>query len=151
MNGRGSLWRAAVASLLIGLTGCYSYVPLSGASPGRGTQVRARLNQPASFTLADVTVNNVVLIDAEVVRSGDDSLVVSALSLRSQTGMEFPAAGETLAIGAGSLGTVETRRMSLLRSSALIVAAGAAATLLFASLGTLDSGGGGGKPSTRPD
>jgi hypothetical protein len=151
MNGRGSLWRAAIASLLIGLTGCYSYVPLSGATPERGTQVRARLNQPASFTLADVTVNNVVLIDAEVVRSGEDSLVVSALWLRSQAGMDFPAAGETLAIEAGSVGAIETRRMSLLRSSALIVAAGAAASLLFASLGTLDSGGGGGKPSPRPD
>lgn len=151
MKIRESRWRGAVASLLIGLTGCYSYVPLAGAHPARGTQVRAQLSQPASFTLDDLTVNNVVMIDAEVVRSGEDSLVVSALSLRSQGGMEFPAAGETLAIDAGSLGAVEMRRMSVLRSAALIAAAGAAASLLFAGLGTLDSGGGGGKPSPRPD
>lgn len=148
---RGSRWRAAVAALLIGLTGCYSYVPVSGGHPGRGTQVRARLNDPASFTVQDVTVNNVVMIDAEVVRSGEDSLVVSALSLHSQAGVEFPAAGETLAVEAGSVGAIEARRMSLLRSAVLIAAAGAAAGLLFASLGTLDSGGGGGKPSPRPN
>ena len=143
--------RAVVATGLIGLTGCYSYVPLAGSFPPRGTQVRASLSTPENVALRDVTVSNVVLLDAEVVRSDQDSLVLSAMSLRSGSGTDYPAAGETVSIPASSVQSLETRRFSPLRSSVLIVAAGAAAALVFAALGTVDSGGGGGKPGPRPE
>lgn len=143
--------RATVASALIVLTGCYTYAPVGSVAPARGEHVRARLSTPQSVALSDITVGNVVLLDAEVVRSGEDSLVVSALSLRSQSGGDFAAAGETIAIPASSLESVETRRFSLVRSSAFIVAAGAAAALLFAALGDAVSGSGGGKPNPNPE
>ena len=142
--------RATVAALLIGLTGCYSYVPLGTSRPERGAEIRARLSRPADLTLTEVTVNDVVALDAEVVRSGEDSLVVSAMSLRSQSGAAFSAAGESVSIPATSIESLEAKRFSVVRSSVLIVAASAAASLLFAALGTLESGGSGGKPGPQP-
>lgn len=144
--------RAAVASGLIVLSGCYSYVPVgAGAHPTRGTQVRARLSRPENVALSDLTVSNVVLMDAEIVRSDADSLVVSAMSLRSATGGAFAAAGETVAVPASSVESLEERRMSAIRSTVLVVAAGTLAALLFRGFGTLDDGAGGGKPGPRPD
>jgi hypothetical protein len=142
--------RATVASALLVLTGCYTYAPV-GTAPARGAHVRARLSTPQNVALTDLTVSNVVLLDAEVVRSGPDSLVVSALSLRSLSGGDFAAAGETVAIPRTSLEAVDARSFSWWRSAGLIVAAGTVTSLLFAALGTIDSGAGGGKPGPRPE
>jgi hypothetical protein len=150
MSRFGRRFRATIASGLIALTGCYSYAPIAGGHPARGTQVRARLSTPEDLALTEVTVASVVSFDAEVVRSGEDSLVVSAVALRSQSGVEFAGSGETLAIPASSVASLEERRFSLLRSSVLIVAAGTAASLLFAALGSIAAGGGGGKPDPNP-
>lgn len=133
--------RTLLVVYLAGLTGCYSYVPAAGPELTLGTSVRARLSTPTDFRLTNLSVNNTVLIDGEVVRQGPDSLVISAFSLRAETGYTMPAIGETLAIPGGRIAAIERRRFDPLRSGLLVGLTAAASALL---VGALDGGGGGG-------
>lgn len=142
--------QAFFVSLLLLLTGCYTYAPVPGMTLGRGTAVRARLAAPSDFRLTELTANGVVTIDGEVVRQDTGELVVSALWLRSQTGYEFPAAGETVTIPAERLAGIEQKRFSVARS-AMVAGAGVLASVLFvAAFGTDGFGGGGGGDGTDP-
>lgn len=125
------------------LTGCYSYVPAAQQVLARGTPVRARLSTPTDFRLTEISVNNAVTVQGEVVRQDADSLIVSAVSLRSETGREVPAAGETLAIPSARIAGVEKKRFDVLRSVAVTAAGFATTLLLFMAF---DAGGGSGGP-----
>lgn len=136
-----------VALLLSVLTGCYSYVPLSGSLSDRGSPVRARLSTPEDVQLTDFTVNGVVVVDGEIVNHGTDTLIVSALALRSRTGSEFLAAGETVKLPMASLESVEAKRFSIVRTAAVTAAAAAVSLLLFS---VFETGGGGGGNGGNP-
>ena len=150
MNPPGRRFRAVTAASLLALTGCFSYAPIAGVHPARGTHVRATLQTPEDVAITGLTVTDVVELEAEVVRSDADSLVVSALQLRAQSGARFTGRGETVAVPAASVSRMESRQFSLVRSAALVVAAGLGAFLLFEALGGLDGGPSGGKPGPVP-
>lgn len=139
--------RKLLVLCLVALTGCYTYAPARGAPAVRGMSVRAQLAAPMDFRLTELTANNVVSVTGEVVRQDPDTLVLSAQWLRAQSGYQFPASGETIVIPADRLADVERRRISAVRSAA-IVAAGALAGVLFVTI--LEGGGGGGGTGRNP-
>ena len=139
--------RKLLVLCLLVLTGCYTYAPARSAPFARGMAVRAQLSAPMDFRLTELTANNVVSVTGEVVRQDPDTLVLSAQWLRAQSGYQFPAAGETVTIPADRLADLERRRISVLRSAA-IVAAGALVSGLFVAV--LDGGGGGSGTGRRP-
>ncbi len=136
--------------LFISMSGCYTYAPASSASLAQGAAVRARLNAPGDFPLTDLTANRVMTVDGEVVRQDADALVLSATWLRSQSGYDFAAAGETVTIPAGTIAAVERRKVSLLRSAGVAMAGLLASALLVRVLEGGGSGASGGGGTTNP-
>jgi hypothetical protein len=141
--------RKLLILVLAALTGCYSYAPVRGVRLAPGTAVRARLNAPSDFRLTDLSVNGAVRVNGEVVTQGSDTLVLSAFSLRALSGLDFPAAGETVRIPNERLAGLERRKVDLLRSAALAAAAGLLGVVAFSAFRTEGSPGGG-SPAPRP-
>jgi len=103
-------------------SGCFSYqsVPRELPLPDRGASVRAHLSEPGRFRLFDVTAENVVRVDGEVVGWSTDSLIMSAWWLQSGSGLEHKGVGETVALNRSALTAVERKRFSVARSGALV-------------------------------
>jgi hypothetical protein len=89
--------------------------------------------------LINLTANNVVQVDGEVVRWEEDRLVLSAWWLRGANGIEHRGIGETVNIPRGFLGSVERKQVSVARTGVLVGVIALLAVLAQASLG----GGGG--------
>lgn len=140
---------AAAVLALVATAGCFSYAPINGHEPAPrlGTEVRAHLSTPESFQLTNVTANNVVEVDGEVVRWEDERLVLSAWWLRALNGTEHRGIGETVNIPTSSLGTVERKRVSVAKTGAL-AGFGVLLAVLFNS--ALTSGAGGGEGPGPP-
>jgi hypothetical protein len=136
--------RKSLILLLSLLTGCFSYGPVGSVPVAPGTAVRARLNAPTDIRLTNVSVNNAVQVNGEVVSEERDTLGLSVFSLRALGGLEFPAAGETVRIARARIAGLERRRVDLLRSAALVGAVAAVASLAFSAFSTGSSSGGGG-------
>jgi hypothetical protein len=141
--------RRILALLLAAQTGCFSYVPAAGEM-AQGTPVRTQLNEPIDFRLTNVSVNNTMVVDGEVVSQSADTLFLSAISLQSASGFSAPASGETLRIPVERIESVRRRRFDLLRSAAVIVAAGVTAALAFSTFDSDSGGSGGGGPEPLP-
>lgn len=136
---------SSVPLLLLSLSACYTYTEPTTA-PERAAAVRLRLAEPSEFRLTNLTANDVVLVDGEMIRAGSDSVLVSARWLQARSGYEFAGMGETVRVPRSNLVTLEKKRISLLKTVALaagfVLTVGAASVLLG---GVGDGGGGGGK------
>jgi hypothetical protein len=114
---------ATLAGMLSLVTvGCLSYTPIDGNEPAPrlGMEVRAHLSTPESFPLTNLTANNVVEVDGEIVRWEEDRLVLSAWWLRAGSGIEHRGIGETVNIPRSSLGAVERKQLSVTRTGVLV-------------------------------
>ncbi len=137
----------ALVTMVIQATGCYSYVVVNSGAPlpSTGAEVRAHLTEPGRFRLTNITAENVVRVDGEVVRWGPDQLVLSAFWLRSRGGLEHKGVGETVVIPRTRIATLERKQVSAVRSGGFI-----GVTILLAALVTAAFGGGGG-PGEGPN
>jgi hypothetical protein len=111
----------------LALGGCYSYAPVAPASvPPPATPVRVRLSRPMDFPISNVTVRDVVELQGEMVQAQDTSMQLSVFGLRSQTGYDVDAAGETVSFPRTAVVGLAQKRISPLRSGifALLIAAG---------------------------
>jgi hypothetical protein len=130
---------------LIGLTllaGCYSYQPLGSVTPERGAPLRVLLDPPQDARLLDYTVNAAVRIEGELIELRPDQVLLSAFGVRSTTGFEYLAQGETVELPRQSVTALEVKRVSPVKTALF---AGATGVVLF-SIDRLISGlrGGGG-------
>lgn len=128
-------------SLLL-LSACYSYAPVQGAAPDRGSRVRIHLTEPRDVRLTNLTGNEVVLVSGELVRMGADTAVVSAYTLRARSGYEFLAAGETVRVPQSDIALVQRRRLSPLKSGLLVGAVALGTSLVAAAVESGRSEGG---------
>jgi hypothetical protein len=125
--------RSVSLLLLLGslaLSGCYSYVPVApSAAPPPATPVRVHLSRPMDFPIQDVTVRDVVDLQGEVVQAQDTSMQLSVFGLRSTTGYNVDANGETVSFPRQSVVGLAQKRISPVRSAlfAAILVAGAVA------------------------
>ena len=151
----GGTWRSVVRATAVGLlplaTGCFAYAPARGVILRPDSEVRAHLGTPLKVDAGAVSVNNVQMVDGRVVRSGSDSLVLSAMRLSSSSGQQFPGDAVTVAIPRASLSSLEQRRFSPERT-ALVVGTTALMYLLIQSAlpqGGSKGGGGNGGGTTQ--
>ncbi|MEW5930740.1 MAG: hypothetical protein AB1941_25040 [Gemmatimonadota bacterium] len=132
------------------LSGCFTYSPARSA-PGRAARVRVTLSTPTDFRLTEVTANEVVVVEGEIVRADSAEVAISALDLRARSGYEFATQGETLVIPRSSIAVLETRRISVWRSALVVGALVAVMTLteklIGLGIGDDNGGGGGGGPN----
>lgn len=132
--------KAMAAVLLVTLSACFSYVPAAPSGPPQGARVRAHLEAPADYRVGRFTLHDILLVDGEIARWGDDRVVLSAWNLRSGTGQSYDVEGQTVEIPLTNLQQLETRRISATKSILL----GGAVTALAILVPTLLRGGGGG-------
>jgi hypothetical protein len=133
----------SVSALLLcamALSGCYSYAPVSPAiTPPPAADVRVRLSRPMDFPIRDVTVRDVVELQGEVVQAQDTSMQLSVFGLRSQTGFNSDANGETVAFPRTAVVGLSRKKLSPLRSS-LFAALLLGGALAVRATGALSSG-----------
>jgi hypothetical protein len=149
---RTRLLRSVAATLLVAFTGCFSYIPAAAPPSRQGERVRLHLSDPAEFRLSEITLNNVGALTGELVSSTGDELVLSVWALRSASGQEHSAAGETVRVDRSNVAGVERYRFSPLRSAILAGALIVGGVLFIGLVGGGDSGGestGGGTPPTQ--
>lgn len=132
--------RNSWVALLLLLTGCYSYATAPIGAPGRGSGVRAHLTAPESFDIGEITVQNVVQVEGEVVTWDDDTLTLSAMLLESGSGQEFLGKGYTVYVPRQQIADLEQKKISSARTG-LVVGAG---IVVAALTGALMAGGVGG-------
>jgi hypothetical protein len=133
--------RCVALVLTIALAGCYTYVPAAAPPTERGSRVRVNLADPAELRLANVTANDVVTVTGDVIHLAEDSLALSAWELRSASGFEHLASGETVRIERDNIAGLERRKLSALRSALVTGALVLGGALFFAVVGGGDNGG----------
>jgi hypothetical protein len=132
---------ALVTLLSLLCTGCFPYAASPSAGPAPGTRVRAHLARPHDIRLTNVTANDVVRVEGEVVRMTPDTAVFSAWGLRAGSGYEFPATGETVRLERSAIARLEQRRFDVFRSAGLVAATLLTINLIDRAVGGLLGGG----------
>lgn len=141
------LLRGTAALLAVTLAGCYSYAPHRGGPLVQAQGVRVHLASAMDVRLPEVTANNVAVVEGEVVRADSAEVVVSATMVVSNSGYEQLGQGATVVIPRSRIGSIEARRLDVLRTAGLlgIVAGGTAVTYAAnTGTGTKGTGSGGG-------
>lgn len=152
------LWRGflrpalhtVLALALLNLTACHHYLPTGVENVERPDRVRVTLAEPMDVELLDLTARDVVVLDGEVVRWDDETLVLSVWWLTANNGLEFRAQGETAVVPRERLNGLELRKFSLLKTvglAALFTGLMAAGIGTLAAAGVIGSGSG---PSNPP-
>jgi hypothetical protein len=137
--------RSALIIVLVALcSSCFSYTPLQNEPARQGKRLRVQLSTPRDVRLTNVTANEVVTVDGELVRFAPDTATLSVWMLKARSGYEFIGTGETVSLPRRDIAAVEERRLSILRSAAVAAAAGLAIVLIERAIG--GSGGGGKEP-----
>ena len=142
--------RVALLTLLWLATGCYRYTPLPGA-PAPEAEVRLRLTQAGSASLAPVLGRGTVAVEGRVAAVTDTAyvLAVSATLKPSETSNVSDArtvwAGEMVNIPRASVASADNRTLDRGHTATVFgVSAVAAAILVKLVVHTLGSGGSGG-------
>lgn len=135
--------RGLLAALIVVLTGCTVYEPVSAPTP-RST-VRARLTVEEAVRWSDLYGEPVRTLQGRVVRHDADALHLDVLLARSASEFRRAEFRDTLVIPARGLESVSTRRVSPWRT-ALVAAAAVGASFLFVDQVLV-----GGSEETPPD
>ncbi len=141
--------RIVAASLLAPwlLGGCFAYTPLRQPDPAPAASLRLHLATPGDYRLANVTMNDVGIIDGELVTMDDSAVVVSATRLVARSGFEHPGDEATLRVPRSSIASIEVKRLSALRTALFVgglLALGGAAGAALGAAEVSSSGNGGG-------
>lgn len=132
---------------VLALAGCFSYIPTNGTALRQGQGVTVLLSVPQDVKLQEVTANNVVRVQGEVIQSDTQALSVSAALLVSSSGYEQLGEGATIVIPRRSIQRLTERRVSMLRSVGLaVLAVGATAAIARGTISGSTSRNGGGQP-----
>jgi hypothetical protein len=138
--------RSAFVLALLFLAGCYSYRPLGSVTPDRGTPLRVLLDPPQDARLLDYTVNGAVRVEGELIELRPDQVLLSAFGVRSQSGFEYLAQGETLEFPRSNVAAFEVKKVSPLKTALFVGAAGAVFFSIDRLIAGLRGGGGGSGP-----
>ena len=137
-------------------TGCYGYKPVGADEirPEPGKQVRVYLNEPERVRLQHITAENIVQIDGELAEWDNGEVVLSAFWLRSNSGIEHRAQGETVELEEANIRSLEAKRINVPLSVGMVVGGVAAAVIIGSAFSAGGSGGsdgddGGGSQTRR--
>lgn len=142
---------ALVLLFSVPLSGCFTYVPVTNA-PSKAARVRVQLSAPLDFKLLDLTANDVIMAEGEMVRSDEREVILSAMELRARSGYPFAARGESITIPRERIAAVQQQKVSVTRTLLLGGVMAAVASLagrLATSNGGSGGDGGGSPPVTN--
>lgn len=146
---------ALLACMAPWVTGCYSFKPMATTEvrPDPGKQVRVHLNEPASVRLQNVTAEGVVEMNGELAEWDNGQVVLSVFWLRSTSGFEQRAEGETVVVEEANIREFTYKQINLPLSIGLAAAAVVAAVVVGSAFSAGGGGGnepgGGGGPADR--
>jgi len=126
-------------AMLVGAQGCYEYVPAESTSSSVGKLVDMKITDPGRVGLAQRFGPGLDRVEGRLVAQGDSDLTVNVVSVTSLEGENTKWSGESVNLNRGFIRTVKSRRISPLKTSALVVAAG---TVLYFTAGKALIGGG---------
>jgi hypothetical protein len=130
--------RAALL-IVLGLTaGCYSYFPLTTATPNPGTSVTVRLTDAGARELERTLGSDVFLINGRYVSAGDSGFAMSVGSVETKGGDRHAWSGEAVTVPMADIASVDVRRLAKTRTILLAgvgVASVAVTTMAFALTG----------------
>ena len=127
-------------AMLAAAQGCYEYVPVDGGpSATVGKLVELRITDPGRVGLAQRFGPGLDRVEGRLVAQGDSDLTLNVLSVTSLEGENTKWSGESVNLNRGFIRTMSSRRVSPLKTSALVVAAGA---VLYFTAGKALIGGG---------
>jgi hypothetical protein len=129
------------------LNGCFVYVPNKGTPLQQGQSVQVFLNTPQDVRLTDVTANNVVRVDGEVVSVDADKMVLSAALVTQASGMDQLGENATVVVPRSHVDRVQEKRFSAVRTAGLVGLMALLTTLTAAGVVGGTSDGGHGPPS----
>jgi hypothetical protein len=130
--------RAALL-IVLGLTaGCYSYFPLTTATPDPGTAVTLKLTDAGARELERTLGSEVFLINGRYVSSDDHGFAMSVASVETKGGDRHLWSGEAVTVPIADIASVDVRRLAKTRTILLAgvgVASVAVTTITFALTG----------------
>ncbi|HET6764199.1 MAG TPA: hypothetical protein VFH27_11025 [Longimicrobiaceae bacterium] len=106
---------AAMVPLFL-LSGCYGYLPTKGRPLKQSLGVQVYLNTPQDVRLAQVTANNVTIVQGEVVQASAEEVVVSATLLTTSSGYEQLGENATVHIARTNVKQLNERHLSYIRT-----------------------------------
>ncbi len=115
--------RGVLFASLVLLSGCFKYVPVTGGYDQieQGSELRADFIEGESFDLSDLTVHNIVGMDAEFVRQDNSDLIFSAFWLDSSVrDVGFPGDGWSVRIPISNISQVELKKIDWWRSTGIV-------------------------------
>ena len=110
--------------LLLSTAGCFRYVPVEGGygQVKKGSEVRARFAQDQSFDLSDITVHNIMGMDAEFVRADNSDVVMSAFWLDSSVReVGFPGDGWSVRVPVSNIASMDVKRVDWLKTTGVVL------------------------------
>jgi hypothetical protein len=129
----------AVFLIVLGLTaGCYSYFPLTTATPDPGTAITVKLTDAGARELERTLGSEVFLINGRYVSAGEHGFALSVASVETKGGDRHMWSGEAVTVPTADIASVDVRRLAKTRTILLAgvgVASVAVTTIAFALTG----------------
>ncbi len=136
----GSVARRAIAMVaVLGVTGCYTYVPTTTA-PVAGADVSVALTDRGRVALGERVGPEMDQLRGRLMSSNDSSVVVSMSESVTLRGVSTKWTDEVLTLNRDYFGSIRTRILSRGRTGAVAGGLGAAAVILVVN-GVVNSGG----------
>jgi hypothetical protein len=107
---------------MVGVPGCYKYVPIQPADARQSEEVRVRITESAATRLVKEFGAYTGQLEGQLAEQGRDSLSVSVAIGRAYRGMALENARQTLFLGRSEI--TEVRRRQLSRGRTALAAAG---------------------------
>lgn len=141
---------ALVFTGMLGLTGCYAFIPTTNTALPAITPVTVRLTEGGSLALQPVLGKGVNEVEGTVIRSSADSLVVAVEHMYTTGRQKFSSSGTTAAIPRPYIDEVQVRTFSRKRTTFMVIGGIAAAAIAGATVGQGGGNAPGGNGGTTP-
>ena len=142
--------RVAAFSLVVVLSGCFSYARTETDALPASTEVVVTLSAPLDVRIEEITVHGVTLLEGRVAYADADSVVLSGTRFHTETGMDYPSFGSPVTLPRSAIEALKRKRVSGWKTALALSAGGAAIAAIVASVDALGGSGGGGRPKPQP-
>lgn len=136
----------SLALLLPFAAACHKYVPPEGGPEvlARGERIRVSTSDPVSVDLGEISVDDAILVDGELIEIREDGTVVmSVVQAKSPSGATRGGVGETVTIPGDVVASIEKRVINPVTTTLVVVIIAGAATVIGVT--ALNSGSGNGE------
>ncbi len=137
---------ALLVCALIGLPGCYRYVPVQLDAVPTGAEVRGRLAPEASTSLEGVVASNGRVVEGRLLERDAQQVLLFIPAARTQTGYQVETLRQAVAIPRNQLLEVELKQLDRTRTYGIAALTGA----VVAAVVVRAISGGGGSSSGPP-